>query len=68
MRKGIKIVKHSGNEFAQSICLDIQGGEKVWIGNIYMPPAPNHHRRGVAEDEARSLVQDILESFPHNER
>jgi hypothetical protein len=36
--------------------MDIQGGEKVWIGNVYIPPAPNLQRRGVDEEETRSLI------------
>jgi hypothetical protein len=33
-----------------------------------MPPAPNLQRRGVDEEETRSLIQDILEAFPQNEK
>ena len=68
VRKGIKFFKYNGNEYAQGICTDVQGGEKVWIGNVYMPPAPNLQRRGVDEDETRSLIQDILEAFLHNKK
>jgi hypothetical protein len=32
-----------------------------------MPPAPNLARRGMDEEETRSLIQDILEDFPRNE-
>jgi hypothetical protein len=39
----------------------------MWIGNVYMPQAPNLPRRGVKEEEARGLIQDILEEFPHQE-
>jgi hypothetical protein len=38
VRKGIKIVKYTGNQYTQGICLQILGGEKLWVGNIYMPP------------------------------
>jgi hypothetical protein len=33
--------------------MNVQGGEKLWIGNVYMPPAPNLIRRGVEEEETR---------------
>jgi exonuclease III len=68
VRKGIKISQYRGNEYAQGVCIDVQGGEKVWIGNIYMPPAPNLQRRGVDEEETRILIQDIVEEFPRNEK
>jgi hypothetical protein len=38
VRKGIKIVRYIGNEYAQGVCLQIQGGENIWVGNVYMPP------------------------------
>ena len=38
IRKGIKILSYIGNEFAQGVCLQVQGGEKLWVGNVYMPP------------------------------
>jgi hypothetical protein len=49
------------------MCLSVQGGEKIWIGNVYMPPAQNLARRNINEDETRYLIQDILEDFPRSE-
>jgi hypothetical protein len=56
IKKGIKVNKYIGNEYAQGMCIDVQGGEKLWIGNIYMPPTPNLLRRGINEDDARCLI------------
>jgi exonuclease III len=53
VRKGIKTTHYKGNEYAQGMCMNVQGGEKLWIGNVYMPPAPNLIRRGVEEEETR---------------
>jgi hypothetical protein len=38
IRKGIKVLKYLGNEYTQGICLQIQGGDRIWVGNIYLPP------------------------------
>ena len=54
IKKGIKVHNYVGNEYAQGMCIEVQGGEKLWIGNVYMPPTPNLIRRGVNEDDARS--------------
>jgi hypothetical protein len=38
IKKGIKVIRYLGNEYAQGACIQVPGGEKIWIGNIYMPP------------------------------
>ena len=53
-----------GNEYAQIICIQGQGSEKVWIGNIYLPPALSLVRRGIDEELARSQVEDIVGCIP----
>jgi exonuclease III len=68
VRKGIKTLKYNGNQYAQGICIDVQGKEKIWVGNVYLPPATSLQRRGVDEEEAKSLIQDILDEIPHNEK
>jgi hypothetical protein len=40
------------------------GGEKIWIGNIYLPPIFNQKRRGIDETVTRSLIEDIVGGFP----
>jgi hypothetical protein len=42
-----------GNEYAQKMCMEVQGGEHIYIGNVYMPPAPNLTRRGIDEEDTR---------------
>jgi exonuclease III len=49
-----------GNEYTQGVCIQGQGGEKIWVGNVYLPPAPNLSNRGIDEQVARSYVEDIL--------
>jgi hypothetical protein len=34
VRTGIKVAQYRGNEYAQGMCLSVQGGEKIWIGNV----------------------------------
>ncbi len=41
VRNGIKVIRHIGNEFSQGVCLQVHGGEKLWVGNVYMPPTQN---------------------------
>jgi hypothetical protein len=41
VKKGIKIIHKVGNEYAQAVCIQVQGGGKVWIGNVYLPPVQN---------------------------
>ena len=41
VRKGIKVLKYEGNEYAQGMYVQVQGGEKVWVGNVYLPPVQN---------------------------
>jgi exonuclease III len=52
-RKGIKISQYRGNEYAQKMCMEVQGGDHIYIGNVYMPPAPNLTRRGIDEEDTR---------------
>jgi hypothetical protein len=40
----------------------------VWVGNVYIPPAQNLTKRNIAEDVARSYVEDITSSFPTEDR
>jgi hypothetical protein len=53
-----------GNEYAQVVCIQGQGSEKVWVGNVYLPPAPSLRRRDVDEEVARSHIEDILGCIP----
>lgn len=36
----------------------------MWICNVYLPPNGNLKKRGVDEDSARGLVEDITTSIP----
>jgi hypothetical protein len=64
VKKGIKILKSMGNEYAQMMCIQGQGSEKVWVGNIYLPPDLSLVRRGIDEELARSQVEDIVGCIP----
>jgi hypothetical protein len=46
VRKGIKIVKYMGNEYAQGVGIQVKGGDTIWVGNIYLPPVENMLKRG----------------------
>lgn len=39
-------------------------GNKLSICNVYLPPMNSLSRRGIAEEEARTQVTDILEQIP----
>jgi hypothetical protein len=66
VKKGIKIIKYVGNEYAQSTCLQVQGGEQVWVGNVYIPPVQNMQKRGTDEEVAHSYIEDILGGIPED--
>ena len=66
IRRGIKIVQYVSNEYAQSTYIQVPGGEKPWVGNLYLPPAQNMQKRGNSEEEARSFIEDIMGSIPGN--
>jgi hypothetical protein len=46
----------------------VPGGEKIWIGNVYLPPVQNMQKRGTKEEEARSYIEDIMGSIPEGTR
>jgi exonuclease III len=38
VKNGIQVTKYIGNEYSQGVCIQVHGGEKIWVGNVYMPP------------------------------
>jgi exonuclease III len=66
VRNGIQVIRHVGNEFSQGVCLQVHGGEKLWVGNVYMPPIQNLQKRRVDETVTRSLIEDTLGSFQNS--
>jgi hypothetical protein len=44
------------------------GGEIIWIGNTYLPPATNLQTRGIAEGDARNDIEDIVGNIPPHSR
>ena len=68
VRKGIKVVKVVGNEYAQGLCVQLVGGEVAWICNVYLPPAQSLVKRNIDELVARSYVEDILSVVPSSAR
>jgi exonuclease III len=55
-----------GNEYAQGVCIQVQGGDTIWVGNVYLPPVENMQKRGTDEDFARDLIEDVTGSIPQN--
>ena len=53
-----------GNEYAQGIGIQGYGGEIIWVGNVYLPPATKLQTRGINEEVARNDVEDIIGSIP----
>jgi hypothetical protein len=62
------VLKYIGNEYAQGIGIQGYGGEHIWVGNVYLPPATNLTTRGIDEDSARSEIEDIVGSIPPHHR
>jgi hypothetical protein len=60
------VLRYEGNEYAQGIGLQGYGGENIWVGNVYLPPATNLLTRGIDEEMARNEIEDILGSIPPN--
>jgi hypothetical protein len=44
----------------------VQGGDTIWVGNVYLPPVENMLKRGTDEDVARDLIEDVTGSIPQN--
>ena len=64
VKNGIKIFRILGNEYTQVVCIQGQGSEKVWVGNVYLPPAQGLTKRGIDEEVARSHIEDVLSCIP----
>ena len=68
VKQGLKVLKYVGNEYAQGIDIQGHGGEHIWVGNVYLPPATNLQTRGIDEDSARTKIEDIIGSIPPHHR
>jgi exonuclease III len=68
VKKGVKIRKYVGNEYAQGVGIQGQGGEIIWLCNVYIPPATNIQTRGIDEEKAITEVEDILGNIPPHSR
>jgi exonuclease III len=66
VRKGIKVIKYVGNEYAQGVEIQVQGGDTVWVGNVYLPPTESMLKRDKNEEVARELIEDVTGSIPQN--
>ena len=66
VRKGIRVSKVTGNEYAQAVKLQLPTGEAYWVGNAYLPPSQNLARQGVEEGIVRASLLDVVMEIPHN--
>ncbi len=66
VRKGVKVIKACGNEFAQAVQIQLPTSATYWVCNTYLPPMQNLARRGVGEEEARAGLLDALAEIPHD--
>ena len=64
IKKGLKIRRYKGNEYAQGVGIQGSGGELIWIGNVYLPPVTNLQTRGIEEEVARHAIEDIIGAIP----
>ena len=60
VKKGVKVRRYVGNEYAQIVGIQGYGGELIWVGNVYLPPATNIQTRGINDEVARNDIEDIL--------
>ncbi len=60
VRSGLPVVRHVGNEYVQLVELRLPDSSRLFVGNVYLPPANNLASRGVREREARDQVGDVL--------
>jgi hypothetical protein len=44
--------------------IQVKGGETIWVGNVYLPPTENMLKRGMDEDLAHDLIEDITSAIP----
>ena len=44
------------------------GGELIWVGNVYLPPATNLQTRGIDEEAAKTDIEDIFGNIPPHAR
>ena len=68
VKKGMKLRKYVVNEYAQGLGVQGQGGETIWVGNVYLPPTTNLQTRGLDEETAKTSIEDILGNIPPNSR
>lgn len=54
------MVRHVGNEYVQLVELRLPDSSRLFVGNVYLPPANNLGSRGISERDARELVADVL--------
>ena len=66
VRKGIKVRKVVGNEYAQSVEIQLPTGDSYWVCNSYLPPSQNLARRNIGEEIVRASLLDALTEVPHN--
>ena len=60
--------KYVGNEYAQGVEIQGYGGELLWVGNVYMPPATNLQTRGIDEENVKNDIEDIIGEIPPHAR
>ena len=57
VRKGMRVVQHSGNEFAQLLTVQGCTSARAVVCNAYLPPTGNLPRRDLAEDTVRDKAE-----------
>lgn len=62
VRKALKVLSVSGNEYAQHLRLGLPDGSNLELTNVYLPPQQSLTRRGKDPQEAREAVADMMTS------
>ena len=64
VRRGLVVERSEGNEYAQVAQIKLPDSTRLYVVNVYLPPAYNLQQRGVVEQEARDSVGNILATVP----
>lgn len=64
VRNSLPLLHSSGNEYAQSVHVQLPDGQRAVINNVYLPPVDSLRRRNVLEATAREEISKVVSAAP----
>ena len=64
VRNSLRILAHTGNEYAQQVQLGLPDGQRATITNVYLPPHTSLNRRQISNTAAQEAVTKIVTAAP----